>query len=119
MIWEETPYTILAAMAVGTLVLSAFYVWRRSHVPGVKAATLLMFLGAIYMGAYTVEITSSDLPLKIFGDRVQFAAVFIMPVIWLVYAFQLTGREKHAFPGRKGEITVRLCPFHIEFGEVT
>lgn len=94
MMWEETPHTILVIMTAATLVLSAFYIWRRSHVPGVKAATLLMLLGATYMVAYAVEIASSTLPIKVLGDKMQFVAVSIMPLGWLIYVFQFCGREK-------------------------
>ena len=108
MMWEGTPYTVLAVMTAGALVLSAFYIWRRSHVPGVKAAILLMLLGTIYMIAYAVEIGSSTLFIKVLGDKMQFSSVNTMPLGWLVYVFQFTGREK--WVTRRNMVLLSIVP---------
>ncbi|MGD2249369.1 MAG: histidine kinase N-terminal 7TM domain-containing protein [Candidatus Methanofastidiosia archaeon] len=94
MILEEIPYTLLALLTAGTLMLSACYISKRSQVPGVKAAALLMFLAGIYMTAYTMEIGSSTLLIKIIGDKMQFSVVSIMPVVWVLYASRFTGQDQ-------------------------
>lgn len=55
-------------------------------------AALLMILSATYMTAYTLEIASSTFSLKVFGDRLQFSSLSIMPVVWLTYAFRCRQR---------------------------
>jgi hypothetical protein len=94
MIWQETPYTIPLIAAVIILAATAAYTWWRSPVAGAKIVALLIGIGAVFLFTYTMEISSSDLPTKVFWDKVQFMSITVIPVLWLVYVLQFTGHEK-------------------------
>ncbi len=95
MAWQWTPYTILPLVAAATLIITALYIlWQRRHRPASRAGALVLLTCAELMVAYTLEIGSTNLPIKLFWNKMQYVGLAIAPTAWLVYTLHYIGREK-------------------------
>jgi PAS domain S-box-containing protein len=61
--------------------------------PGSKTVGLMMFFGAIWMSAFALEIGSSSFGAKLFWDFMEYIACLVLPVAWLIFILQFSGRE--------------------------
>ncbi|MEE9617992.1 MAG: histidine kinase N-terminal 7TM domain-containing protein [Anaerolineae bacterium] len=92
--WQYNPYALPLVAAAAVAVVLAFYVWRRRPAPGTVPFTLLMLAVAEWSLGYALELGSTDLPGKILWAKVQYPGIVFVPLTWLVFALQYTGREK-------------------------
>ncbi|MBN1485007.1 MAG: PAS domain-containing protein [Chloroflexia bacterium] len=92
--WPYTPYTIpLLCSALISLSL-AIYAWRNRATRGGGMLALLMLMVSIYALGYTAELLSLDLSSKLFWVRVELVGIVVLPVVWLLFILQHTGRER-------------------------
>ncbi len=97
--WQETPYTMPQIWLVGATVTSAlFMLWRRRDVPAARTGALLLIAGAIWVLCYALELSSVDLPAKVLWAKMQVIGIVMIPIIWLAFALQYTGREQWLSP---------------------
>src|SRR5919199_57155 len=91
--WQLTPYSylLLAVAAISAVLL--FYSWRRRGTTGAQTLALLMAGVCIWAAGYALELSGADLPTKIFWARVEYIGIASVPVAWLAFALQYTGRE--------------------------
>jgi hypothetical protein len=47
----------------------------------------------IWTAGYALELSGADLPTKIFWAKAEYIAIASVPVAWLAFALQYTGRE--------------------------
>ena len=113
MVWQETPHTIPLIVTIVILVASAVYTWWRSFVAGARAVALLIVIGAIFILTYTVEVSSTDMPTKVFWDKVQFLSMTVVPLLWLSYTLQFTGHEK--WVTRRNLLLLAIVPVILTF----
>jgi len=113
MVWQETPYTIPLIVTTVILAAAAVYTWWRSFVAGARVVALLIFIGAIFILTYTVEVSSTDMPTKVFWDKIQFLSMTVVPVLWLNYVLQFTGHEK--WVTRRNLLLLAIVPVILTF----
>jgi PAS domain S-box-containing protein len=91
--WQLTPYSylLLAVAAISAVLL--FYSWRRRGTTGAQTLALLMAGVCIWAAGYALELSGADLPTKIFWAKVEYIGIASVPVAWLAFALQYTGRE--------------------------
>lgn len=80
-------------MATAISLLLAVYAWRRRPATGSTLFALLMLSVVQWTVAYSLEVTSTDLAIKLIWAKVQYLGIVILPVAWLAFALEYTGRE--------------------------
>lgn len=94
MAWQQTPFTIpLVAATVSSLVI-AVVAWRHRDYTGARALTALMLGGAWWSLFYAVGLASVDLAGKLVAYKLMYVGIGVVPVAWLVFAMEYTGREE-------------------------
>jgi PAS domain S-box-containing protein len=91
--WRYIPYALLLLGATALLVLFAFRAWRRRGTPGATALVMLMMAGAVWGVAYALSLGSADPSMRLFWGEVRYLGIVAVPLAWLVFALQYTGRE--------------------------
>ena len=91
--WQLTPYSylLLAVAAISAVLL--FYSWRRRGMTGAQALAVLMAGVCIWAAGYALELSGANLSTKIFWAKVEYIGIASVPVAWLAFALQYTGRE--------------------------
>jgi diguanylate cyclase (GGDEF)-like protein/PAS domain S-box-containing protein len=87
-------FTLYLYFAAFISTFLAYVVYRRSLVCGRKYFTLLMLAVAVWSGAYGFELNSVDLGSINLWIRVEYIGMALVPIAWLVFTLQYTGREK-------------------------
>ncbi|HEU4455171.1 MAG TPA: EAL domain-containing protein [Longimicrobium sp.] len=81
----------LSSAAVSSAV--AAYCWRRRSRPGVTAFAVVAGAQALWTLGFVMELIAGELEGKVFWDNVQFLAYAVIPVGFLAFAQQYTGRR--------------------------
>ncbi|MEW5958806.1 MAG: histidine kinase N-terminal 7TM domain-containing protein [Chloroflexota bacterium] len=81
---------LLAAVISATLSL---YAWQRRTTPGASAFLALMLGVVVYALGYALELGSAQLAAKIFWAKVEYLGIVTLPLAWLAFALQYTGRS--------------------------
>jgi PAS domain S-box-containing protein len=91
--WQFTPYSYLLLVAAAISAALVFFAWRRRGTSGAEALTLLMAGVCVWALGYAFELSGSGLPTKIFWAKVEYLGIVTVPLAWLAFALQYTGRE--------------------------
>jgi PAS domain S-box-containing protein len=91
--WQVTPYSYLLLVAAAVSAVLVFFAWRRRGTPGAETLALLMTGVCIWAAGYALELSGADLPTKIVWAKVEYIGIAAVPVAWLAFALQYTGRE--------------------------
>jgi len=97
LIWSYTPYSLaplLAALSTGAL---AAYAWSRGTRTG-RLFALFALSGCIWALSYTLEILGADQATKLLWAKAGYVGAVTLPVTWLAFTLQYTGREKTLTP---------------------
>jgi diguanylate cyclase (GGDEF)-like protein/PAS domain S-box-containing protein len=84
------------AMLIGAAVFAgvAIYVWRLRTSPGAKALTLMLVAGVTYTLCYALELSVSGIDHKQFWGDLKYLGIGLLPVAWLAFTLQFTGRGR-------------------------
>jgi PAS domain S-box-containing protein len=91
---QYIPYALPLLVAAAVSTGLALHAWRCRRRPGAAAVTLLMLAVTEWSLAYAFELCSPDLPFKLFWGKFAYLGVVVVPVAWLAFVLQYTGREK-------------------------
>jgi PAS domain S-box-containing protein len=91
--WQITPYSYVLLVAAAIAAALVIYAWRRRGTPGAQTLALLMAGLCIWTAGYALELSGADLPTKIFWAKVQYIGIVTVPVAWLAFTLQYTGRK--------------------------
>src|SRR3712207_5209731 len=92
--WLYTPYAPLLIGEVMLLTPLVAYVWRRREMPGALALIVVVLATIEWELAYALELSGADLATKVFWAKAKYLGVLTLPLAWLVFACQYTGRDK-------------------------
>jgi PAS domain S-box-containing protein len=92
--WQVTPYSYLLLVVAAMSAALVFFAWRRRGTPGAEALALLMTGVCMWAAGYALELSGADLPTKIFWAKAEYIGIATVPVAWLAFALQYTGREE-------------------------
>jgi PAS domain S-box-containing protein len=95
MLSQYNPYMIPLVIGATVSAACAFYTWRQRHVSGVVGAmpsAVLLLAVAEWSLCYALEIGGTDLAAKVFWAKMKYFGVVAVPVTWLYFAVQYTGR---------------------------
>jgi len=93
MSYHFTPNMIplaLAALISGAL---ALYTWQNRRAIGAIPFSIMMVILYEWEISYIFQLAGTDLHTKIFWDKVMFLGVVSLPVAWLTFALEYTGRK--------------------------
>jgi drug/metabolite transporter (DMT)-like permease len=96
--WQVTQYSYLLLVAAAMSAALVFFAWRRRGTPGAETLALLMTGVCTWTAGYALELSGADLPTKIFWAMVEYIGIVTVPVAWLAFALQYTGREEQLTP---------------------
>ena len=105
MIWSYTPYSLaplLAALSTGAL---GAYAWSRGTRTG-RLFALFALAGCLWALSYTLEILGADLATKLLWAKAGYVGAVAVPVTWLAFTLQYTGREKTLNPRLIGLVSI-------------
>jgi diguanylate cyclase (GGDEF)-like protein/PAS domain S-box-containing protein len=91
--WRYTLYAIFLSVAAALLIYFALCAWRRRGTPGATALTILMVAGAVWAVAYALSLTTTEPLMRIFWGEIKYLGIVAVPLAWLIFALQYTGRE--------------------------
>ena len=92
--WQYNPYVLPLVIVAAVLVVLALFAWRRRPTPGAMPFALLMLAVAEWSLGYALELGSADLPTQTFWAKVEYLGIVSVPVMWLAFVLQYTGRDK-------------------------
>jgi PAS domain S-box-containing protein len=81
---------ITSAIVSGLL---AAFAWRHRTVRGATAFAVLNLAVLVWAFSYAPDVSSPELAIKIFWSKVEYFGIVVVPVAWLAFALQYTGRE--------------------------
>src|SRR5918998_248980 len=92
--WRYTIYVIFLSVAAAILVGFALRVWRRRSTPGATALAVLMVAGAIWAVAHAMLLVAAEPSMRIFWGEIKYLGIVVVPLSWVIFALQYTGREE-------------------------
>src|SRR4028118_904662 len=92
--WRYTPYVIFLSVAAAMLVGFALRAWRRRSTPGATALAVLMIAGAVWAVAYAMSLGAAESSMRIFWGEIKYLGIVVVPLTWMIFALQYTGREE-------------------------
>jgi PAS domain S-box-containing protein len=97
-IWQYSPYYIpFLACGCITLIL-AVTGWRNRSFVCAKPFALLMLAASLWSFGSALQVSSADLPTQMFAIMLQYPGIVTVPVAWLLFAFEYSGREHWITP---------------------
>ena len=86
----------LAALALAAAVAAALAVYARRQrgVPAARSFSFMMAAVAVMAAAYALQLRSTDLPTSTFWGNVEYFGIVAVPVGWLAFALEYTGRAR-------------------------
>jgi PAS domain S-box-containing protein len=90
---------VLAAAVVSSWLV--VYLWKHRATPGTTGFMLLQLAIAEWGVAVGMEALSADVPSMVFWLKVSYVGIVVVPVAWLAFVLQYTGRAKW--------LTLHLC----------
>lgn len=88
---------LLTLAAIVSAVLAGV-AWRRRPTPGAATLTVLMLAVVLWTISYVMEIVSAGLGAMIFWARMEYLAILTVPVLWLIFVLQFSGRGFRVTP---------------------
>jgi len=106
--WQATPLALPFFLATGVSAALALYAWRRRPAPGALPFVGLMLAVATWSLGYALELAGADLAIKLVWAKAQYLGIVSVPVAWLVFALQYTGRSP--WLKRRGLLLLMIVP---------
>jgi hypothetical protein len=91
--WRNSSYEFFLFGVTALLVVFALRTWRRRGTPGAMALMVLMAAGAVWSVGDALSLGASELSTSIFWAEIKYLGIVAVPLAWLVFALQYTGRE--------------------------
>jgi len=101
-----THYIVPLLLAVTVSGLLATYLWRRRHVPGGVAFSVLMSAVTVWLVAYTLWLVNNGEQAKDLLAKLEYVGIVTVPVAWFVFAAQYTGHGRWFTPARLAALAV-------------
>jgi len=89
---QNAIYTVLLFVTTGALAAFALYGRLRRGVAGAPAFVWLALTVAEWVLTYALELSTDNLPRKILYAQLQYVGIAFVPLAWLAFTLQYTGR---------------------------
>jgi signal transduction histidine kinase len=85
---------VLICMAAISCMLGVSILRGKLRGPGAKTVSLMMFAGSFWLLGFAFEIGSPSFNAKMIWDVISFLPTIVLPIAWLFFVFQFSGREE-------------------------
>jgi PAS domain S-box-containing protein len=92
--WHYTPYIIPVLVTATVSVGVSVYAWRHRAATGATAFVLLTLAVAEWLLGYALWLMSDEPWVKVLWVKVEYVSITSLPLVWLAFAFQYTGRRE-------------------------
>jgi len=92
--WQNTPYALPLCIAALTSAASTVFAWHRRATPGAVSFAFLSLAVAGWSLGYALELSSAAESLKLFWAKTQYLGIAFVPLTWLTFALQYTGKAQ-------------------------
>ncbi|MEF8774623.1 MAG: histidine kinase N-terminal 7TM domain-containing protein, partial [Halobacteriales archaeon] len=106
MILEPWLWVATVAAAVPIALASAVAAWRRRPDPGTRPLAVMLLAVAWWAATYLGELGAGTLAGTLFWARLEWTGSLLIPVAWLAFALEYTGREEYVTPRTVGALLV-------------
>lgn len=96
--WQYTPYTIPLVLTAAAALGLSVYVWQRRAAPGAMAYAILLWAASEWTLCYALRLASTGLAAKVFWHNAAYLGIEAVPVLWLIFSLQYTGRDAFLWP---------------------
>jgi PAS domain S-box-containing protein len=95
-------------LALGALVSGAMalYTWQNRKAIGATPFAIMMLMLYEWEICYIFQLAGTDLPTKLFWDKLMFVGVVATPVAWLAFALEYTRRRHWLTLGRLAVLSI-------------
>ena len=93
MIWQYSPYFIPFIACGIILAILGITAWHNRSYSCTRSFSLLMFAASLWAFCTALELASADLPTQMLAIMIEYPAIVTIPVAWLLFALEYTGRE--------------------------
>src|SRR5919112_1270296 len=107
--WRYTLYVISLFVAAALLVVFALRAWRRRGTPGAMALAVLMAAGTVWGVGYALSLGAAEPSTRIYWGEIKYLGTVAIPLAWLIFALQYTGREGWVTRGVLTLLAVEPC----------
>jgi len=98
MYWYLTTFSLLLLLAAGVTTIIALYAWKRRPVSGSVSFAIVMLAVTQWSLAFLLHIASVDPANKLAWAKFQYVGITILPMAWLAFTLQYTGRGTRLSP---------------------
>ncbi len=93
MTWQFNPFAIPAIFAAGTSLFLIGIAWQRRSTAGARSFIAMMAAVTWWCGFNALQLSGGDHFTQLFWADVQYLAVTTLPVWWVCFAWEYTGRN--------------------------
>ena len=90
------------------VIMIAVYTWQLRTTNGSRVFSILMLSMSIYILAYSFELSSLDLPMMLFWNKVEYLGVLTFPTLYLIFTSRFTRND--AWINKKNLIIIFILP---------
>ena len=98
MIWQYSPYFIPFVACGCITAILAVTGWRNRSFTCAQPFTLILSAVTIWSFGTSLEVASADLPTQMMAVVIGYMGIVTVPVAWLLFAFEYTGRRHWITP---------------------
>jgi PAS domain S-box-containing protein len=98
MIWQYSPYCIPFIACGCITAILAVTGWRNRSYVSAQPFALLMMAVSLWAWSTAIEVSSADLSIRMLADSFGYIGIVIVPVAWLIFALEYTGRKTWLTP---------------------
>ncbi len=92
--WQLTPYTPFLLITGAALLVLTASIYRRRRSTGTMAGVALFATVSCWNLSYALELSASNLAAQTFWANVEYIFIPLVPVLWLIFTIQFTGRDR-------------------------
>jgi signal transduction histidine kinase len=90
--------SVVMAITIAIGMTAGLLAWRERHEPGARPLVLMLFGQSWWSATFVLQLGAATLDAKVFWSNVQWIGVVVIPVGWLLFALEYTGRDRYARP---------------------
>lgn len=98
MYWYSTLLSLLLLFAAAASTIVAHTAWKKRPVPGSIAFAITMLSITQWSLAFLAQMVSADFADKVAWATFQYLGLLILPIAWITFTFQYTGRGQLLTP---------------------
>lgn len=106
MAWQQTPYSVALVIATLATSLLAFVAWQYRDHTGARPLAALLGATAWWSGTYLLTLSNTAVAVKLLAHKLMYPAIVLVPVAWLWFAIDYTGRFRKPAPRDLGLLLV-------------